>query len=121
MSVEVLKISDDDLKHLAVNCTIECTHKLGAVRLDSFPLLVFAPMQESHDHPDFSAAHNPLVHGNAVRTEDRGILVSDIVVKAATMPDYQQLADYFGTSTEHIHQVIDYAVKASTSAVTPGA
>ena len=111
MTTTATRITEDDLKHLAVCITASTTHKLGAVRLDEFPLLVYSPMQESHNHPDFSKPHDPLVHGNVIRTEDHGIPVSAIAAKAAEVQDYEQLAKTFSTTHEHIRQAIAYAVQ----------
>jgi uncharacterized protein (DUF433 family) len=107
------KLEAADLK-LAAQFT--CTTTPGAIKLDAYPLLVHSPMQASHNHPAFKAQYDPLVHGALIRTEDRGVSVADIVVKAAEMPDTEALAKHFGTTSAHVRQAIDYAVATSAPA-----
>jgi uncharacterized protein (DUF433 family) len=69
-------------------------HREGAVRLDGFPLLAYAPDQ----------------HGPGVRTEDKGVLVSEIVAASADQPDHAALAARFGTTADHVKQALAYAL-----------
>ena len=94
-----------DLKELKLNLRAEVTHKPGAVRLDGYPLLVYAPAQ----------------HGPGIRTEDNGTPVADIAVAAAETPDYNVLARKFKTTPEHVEQAIRYAYAAQQAAAPKGA
>jgi uncharacterized protein (DUF433 family) len=70
-------------------------HKPGAVRLDGYPRLVFAPME----------------HGPGIRTEDNGTPVADIAAAVAETPDYEALAAKFQTTPEHVAEAVRYAVE----------
>ena len=82
------------LPKLTIAAVAEVTHKPGAVRLDGFPLLVYAPTQ----------------HGAGIRTEDHGIPVADIATKAAEVSDLAVLAAAFGTTVDHVSQAIEYSL-----------
>lgn len=82
------------LKTVKVSGDVEVLHKPGAVKLDGYPLLVFAPIE----------------HGPGIRTEDNGTLVSDIATAAAESPDFGQLAAKFGTTEAHVADALKYAV-----------
>lgn len=87
-----------DLGKLKLNLSMAVTHKPGAdLSVHAYPLLVHAPGQ----------------HGPGIRTEDHGIAVADIVVKAAELPSYEALAAHFGTTPDHVAQAIAYAIAAS--------
>jgi len=66
--------------------------------LDGFPLLAWMVR-----HPK---------HGSKVFTEDNAASVEDIALAACYTPNYDALAEKFATTPEHVHQAIDYAVKA---------
>jgi hypothetical protein len=85
----------DLTKLVKVQATANVLHKPGAVRLDGYPCLCFAPKQ----------------HGDGVRTEDNGTLVADIATAACETPDYEQLAKRFKTSPAHISDAIRYAAE----------
>jgi uncharacterized protein (DUF433 family) len=92
------------IEKLKASMGFNVTHKPGAdLSVLDYPLLVYAPNQ----------------HGPGIRTEDKGIAVADIVNKAAEMPDYNQLAEHFGTTPDHIEQAIAYAVAATPSETEP--
>jgi hypothetical protein len=82
------------LKTVKVSGDVEVLHKPGAVKLDGYPLLTFAPLQ----------------HGAGIRTEDNGTPVSDIADAAAASPDLGTLAAKFGTSEAHVADALKYAV-----------
>lgn len=46
--------------------------------------------------------------GPGVRTRDKGILIQDILSKADEGYNVERLAEYFGTTTDHIIQAIMY-------------
>lgn len=71
-------------------------HKPGAVRLDGYPLLTYAPRQ----------------HGDRICTEDNGTPVEKIASAAAETPDYEALAKKFKTTPDHVSDAIRYAVEA---------
>lgn len=83
-----------DLSDLHLTLDLSCLHKPGVLRLDGYPLLVYAPKQ----------------WGQGIRTEDRGIMVSDIIVKLSEIPDYRKVATYFQTTEDHIRQAVQYAI-----------
>lgn len=89
------------LPEIRLSAELSCLHKPGAVRLDGYPRLVYAPAQ----------------HGREVRTEDHGVKVSDIVVAFAATPDPETVAAAFGTSPEHVAEAVRYAVEAGAAAV----
>jgi hypothetical protein len=84
------------LPKIEVSALAAVTHKPGAVRLDGYPLLVYAPVQ----------------HGPGIRTEDNGTPVADIAVRASEVSDLAVLAAQFGTSAEHVRQAISYTLAA---------
>lgn len=51
-------------------------------------------------------------HGNQVFTEDGAASVQDIAIAACETPNYEALAARFGTTTEHVAQAIEYALRA---------
>ncbi len=71
-------------------------------------------------HPDPPIDKHPLLawmvqhprHGSKVFTEDQAATVEDIALAACETSNYDVLAARFGTSGEHIHQAIDYALEA---------
>ncbi len=73
--------------------SLDVQHKPGAVRLDEYSLLVYAPNQ----------------HGPGVRTEDRGVRVSDIVAAFARLSDESKVAAELGTTAAHVDQALSYA------------
>jgi len=91
-----------DLAKLKLKLGFAVTHKPGAVRLDAYPLLAYAPAQ----------------HGPGIRTEDKGIPVADIVAKVAELPSFDALAAHFGTTADHVAQALAYAVEVSPAAST---
>lgn len=82
------------LKKVKLSGDVEVLHKPGAVKLDGYPLLTFAPLQ----------------HGAGIRTEDNGTPVADIAVAAVQTPDLATLAAKFGTSAAHVADALKYAV-----------
>jgi len=74
--------------------SVECVARPGAVSLDAFPLLAFAPEQ----------------YGAGIRTEDKGVSVADIATAYATNPDANAIAAQFATSAAHIADAIRYAI-----------
>lgn len=68
-------------------------HKPGAVRLDGYPLLTYAPKQ----------------WGEGVRTEDKGIPVLAVVSKFAELGSIDAAAEALGTTIDHVQACIDYA------------
>jgi hypothetical protein len=87
------------LKNVKVSADVTVLHKPGAVRLDGYPRLVYAPSY----------------HGPGIRTEDNGTPVADIAAAAAETPDYGALAGRFGTTPEHVAEAIRYAVEAGAA------
>lgn len=75
-------------------------HKPGAVRLDDYPRLVYAPGQ----------------HGPGIRTEDNGTAVEDIATAAAETPSYDALAARFNTTVDHVADAIRYAIDTGFAA-----
>jgi len=71
-------------------------------------------------HPDPPLYGFPLLgwmvwhptHGNKVFTEDGAASVESIALDTVTIPNYEALAAKHGTTTEHIRQAIEYAVKS---------
>lgn len=98
-----------------VNAKLEVVHKPGAVRLDGYPLLVYAPLQDSHNHPDFAKPHDPTVHGPTIRVENNGTPVSVICQELAVNPDVEAVAAKYSTTAEHVRQAHDYAVAHVTN------
>lgn len=88
------------VERIKIALKADVTHKPGAVRLDEYPLLVYAPTQ----------------HGAGIRTEDRGVPVAKIAAKAVEMPDHDQLAEHFGTTAAHVKQAIAYVLATHTDA-----
>lgn len=86
----------------AAAALVKSTGKPGRDGLKGFPLLVHAPAQ----------------WGRGVRTEDKGVLVSDIAIKASEVPDRAALASLFGTTESHVDQALKYAEKVSSQAAT---
>ena len=84
------------LEDVKVTGTAAVLHAPGAVRLDDYPHLVFAPLQ----------------HGPGIRTEDNGTAVADIAAAAAETPDYAALAARFRTTADHVADAIRYALAA---------
>lgn len=81
------------LKTLKISGTAEVLHKPGAVRLDAYPLLAYAPTQ----------------HGAGVRTEDKGVAVADIATEYAVNPSVDAVAEKFGTTPAHVVDALKYA------------
>jgi hypothetical protein len=85
-----------DLESVKLAGSAEVLHRPGAVRLDEFPGLVFAPAQ----------------HGPGIRTEDSGASVEAICMAAAVATEQGQdldaIADRFRTSPEYVRQAIEY-------------
>jgi uncharacterized protein (DUF433 family) len=84
------------LKQVKVSGDVAALHKPGAVRLDDYPRLVYAPGQ----------------HGPGIRTEDNGTPVEDVAGAVAETPDYAALAAKFQTTPEHVAEAVRYAVAA---------
>lgn len=85
----------DIIKSVAVTGSATVLHKPGAVRLDDYPLLVFAPIQ----------------WGQGVRTENNGTPVADIAVAFAEVGGtYAAMAERFGVTEDHVHQALKYAL-----------
>jgi len=91
------KSNEIQLKNPSVSIHLDVLHKPGAVRLDEYPLLTYAPME----------------HGPGIRTEDNGTLVSDIVVEYEKIGDNEKVAQKFMTTKEHVQQAIQFAASAS--------
>lgn len=91
---EILSANEFDTHKLAAAVEAHVTHKPGAVKLDGFPLLVYAPVQ----------------HGDGIRTEDVGATVHDICAKLVELPDLDQVAAHFRTTAEHVRQAAAYAL-----------
>jgi hypothetical protein len=68
-------------------------HAPGAVTLDAYPLLVYAPIH----------------HGPAVCTEDNQTPVEEIVKAFAVNPNAVDVAALYHTTTHHVFQAIQYA------------
>lgn len=81
------------MKTLKISGTAEVLHKPGAVKLDGFPLLVYAPAQ----------------HGPGVRTEDVGASVADIATEYAVNPSVGAVAAKHGTTAAHVVDALKYA------------
>lgn len=90
-------LADEFLKQLKVTGTATVLHKPGAVRLDGFPRLCYAPGQ----------------WGPGVRTEDNGTPVADIAaafVEASGNAD--AVAARFATTPDHVADAVKYAAAA---------
>jgi uncharacterized protein (DUF433 family) len=84
--------------------TADCVARPGSVRLDEFPLLVFAPEQ----------------FGLGIRTEDKGVSVAQIAEAFAVNPNANAIAAQFATTVDHIADAIRYAIAtALAQATTP--
>ncbi len=94
-----MDISELVLKSVKLTGNIACLHKPGAVRLDGYPHLVYAP----------------IFHGPGIRTEDKGVKVEDIAAEFAVNPSYEGVAAKFGTTAEHVADAIRYAVAAGAA------
>lgn len=94
-----------DLSKVKVSVNASVTHKPGSVRLDGYPLLVYAPSQ----------------HGPGIWLEDGSASVADVVSAVSETPDYDALASKFKTSGDHVRQAVAYAVAASPDRPGPGA
>jgi uncharacterized protein (DUF433 family) len=81
------------MKTLKISGTAEVLHKPGAVKLDGFPLLAYAPAQ----------------HGPGVRTEDVGASVADIATEYAVNPSVGAVAAKYGTTEAHVVDALKYA------------
>lgn len=88
-----MDVLDELLKQIKITGTATVLHKPGAVKLDGFPLLAFAPSQ----------------HGPGIRTEDKGVPVADIATEYAVNPDAEAVAAKFGTTAAHVAEAIRYA------------
>jgi hypothetical protein len=86
-----------------VRMSTEVLHKPGAVRLDGYPLLVYAPAQ----------------HGEGIRTEDVGASVAEICLALAETPDVAAVAVKFRTTPEHVEQALAYAQAMATATAEP--
>jgi uncharacterized protein (DUF433 family) len=84
---------EEFLKTVKVVGEASVLHKPGAVRLDGYPLLAYAPSQ----------------HGPGIRTEDNGTPVADIVTELAVNPSVQAVAAKFNTTAAHVADAVRYA------------
>jgi hypothetical protein len=75
----------------------EVLHKPGAIRLDNYPLLVYAPTQ----------------WGEGIRTEDVGASVEDICLALSEGQGVHDVAKRFETTPAHVVQAAVYARAAS--------
>lgn len=91
---------DINLASLDLDGSARVLHKPGAVRLDDYPLLVYAPDQ----------------YGPGICTEDNGTPVADICHALAETPDLDALAERLGTTPAHVRQAVAYAHAAGASA-----
>ena len=91
---QVYEFNIDLDKLVEVNAAVDVTHKPGAVKLEDFPLLAYAPIQ----------------HGPGIRTEDNGTPVADLCNALAVNPDVEAVASKFGTTADHVRQAHDYAI-----------
>jgi hypothetical protein len=105
-------MSDENLKSDAIRAeaNLIAERHVQARRLEAYPLLVVAPLQESHAHPAFGR-EDQVDHGPMLRTEDRGVPVADIAAAAGTTPDPGALAERFGTTAEHVRQALAYVAE----------
>ncbi len=90
-----------DLAKIALKASAAVLHKPGAVMLDGYPHLVYAPAQ----------------HGPGIRTENNGTKVEDIASAVSETPDYEILAARFGVTTDHVADAVRYAVAVGFAAV----
>ena len=81
------------------------------MKLDDFPLLVYAPMQVSHNHLDFKAAFDPVIHGPTIRVENSGARVEDICNELAVNGDLNEVAAKFRTTVAHVRQAHDWSIQ----------
>lgn len=66
-----------------------------------------------HDYPLLAWCHaGHEVHGLGVFTEDQKASVEAIAVAVAANPNYEAVAAQFGTTSDHVSQAVDYAIKA---------
>lgn len=97
------ELMDLIVKSIKLTGDVECLHKPGAVRLDDYPHLVYAPEQ----------------HGRGIRLEDTGVAVADIAAAFAVTPSCEAVASQFNTTADHVAEAIRYAVAAG-AAITEG-
>jgi hypothetical protein len=88
---------DDFLRNLKVQGTVQVLNKPGAVKLDGFPRLAYAPGQ----------------WGPGVRTEDKGVPVAEIATAFATASGNPgAVAKQFNTTEAHVMDAVRYAEQA---------
>ena len=107
-TVAVLNNKIDDI---GVVANVSVFHQDGALKLDDFPLLVYAPMQVSHNHLDFKAAFDPVIHGPTIRVENSGARVEDICNELAVNGDLNEVAAKFRTTVAHVRQAHDWSIQ----------
>jgi uncharacterized protein (DUF433 family) len=86
-------LATEFLKTVKVKGEVSILHKPGAVKLDGYSLLAYAPGQ----------------YGPGVRTEDKGVPVADIATEFAVNPNAEAVAAKFGTTAAHVADAIRYA------------
>ena len=85
-----------DLSHITITGQASVLHRPGAVRLDDYPHLVYAPEQYI---------------GKGICTEDNGTSVADIANELAINPDIAAVVAKFATTEAHVRDAIQYALK----------
>jgi hypothetical protein len=86
-------VAEAILKRVKVKGEASVLHKPGAVRLDGYPRLVYAPGQ----------------HGPGIRLEDGGATVEDVIAAYRETPDAARVAAKLKTTPEHVADAVRYA------------
>ena len=81
------------LQPITISGNASVLHAPGAVRLDAYPLLVYAPIQ----------------HGPAICTEDNQTPVENLAKAFAVNPLVDDVAALYQTTPAHVRQAIQYA------------
>jgi hypothetical protein len=87
---------------IQITGTAECVARPNAIKLDAYPLLVFAPEQ----------------YGKGIRTEDNGTPVSDIAIAYSVNANAEAIAAQFATGVGHVLQAIQYAFATGLARAT---
>lgn len=84
---------DEFMKTLKIKGEVAVLNKPGAVLLNGYPGLVYAPAQ----------------HGPGIRTEDKGVPVSAICDDVVAGLTFEAIAAKHGTTVDHVADAIRYA------------
>ena len=94
---DLSNLAAEILKTVKVKGTVEVLHKPGAVKLDGFPGLCYAPGQ----------------WGPGIRTENNGTPVADIATAYSEMSgNTDAVAAKFGVTVDHVVDAVKYAMQA---------